>query len=152
MRFHNREDLLQLLGEDFYQFYRRNRKDRFEKLVNSEKVNAAVSKMFATMYEMLEDCNHGISLKNFGTIAPKDFLLEEKKSIFKVNYKKRGSYLVTLESEYLQSQYKTLLLRKDSNPKKPIEGGVIELRKPRPYAVSLHRKNIRKNKTKDAED
>jgi hypothetical protein len=150
IKFHKREDLLQLLGEDFYQFYRRNRKDRFEKLTNSGRVNATVSKMFATMYEMLEECNHGISLKNFGTISPKEFVNEDRKSLFKVKYVKKGSFLVTLDSEYLQSQYKVILLRKEKVRKKP--SSVLEIKKPRPYAVSLHRKNIRKNKLKDAKD
>lgn len=152
IKFHKREDLLEVLGEDFYQFYRRNRKDRFEKLTNSEKVNAAVSKMFATMYEMLEECNHGISLNNFGIIAPKEFVNEDNKSLFKVKYIKKGSYLVVLDNEYLQSQYKSMFLRKVNNKSNKEKSSVLEIKKPRPYAVSLHRKNIRKNKLKDAKD
>ena len=144
-RFHLRENLLNLLGEDFYQYYRRNRNDRYEKLTTPVMVNSAVSKMFAEMHEMLEECNHGIVLKNFGVIAPKESVEEDTTSIFKVKYKKRASYLVFLENEYLNSQYKTLLIHKYRKK----EEKVTEIKKPRPHAVILHRKKLRKNKLKD---
>ena len=76
MKFEKREDLLNLLSEDFYQYYRRNRNDRYEKLTNPIPVNNAVRQMFAEMHKMLEECNHGIVLKNFGVIAPKEFVTE----------------------------------------------------------------------------
>ena len=98
-KFHLRENLLNLLGEDFYQYYRRNRNDRYEKLTTPITVNNAVRQMFAEMYDMMEECNHGIVLKNFGVIAPKEFIIEDTESIFRVKYKKRGKYMVFLENE-----------------------------------------------------
>ena len=55
-KFHLRENLLNLLGEDFYQYYRRNRNDRYEKLTTPITVNNAVRQMFAEMYDMMEEC------------------------------------------------------------------------------------------------
>lgn len=146
-KFHLREDLLNVLSEDFYQYYRRNRNDRYEKLTTPITVNNAVRQMFAEMHEMLEDCNHGISLKNFGIIAHKEFVYEDKESIFKVKYKKRKGYLVFLENEYLNSQYKTILIHKYRKK----EENVTEVKKPRPHAVMLHRKKLRKNKLKNSD-
>jgi len=145
--FQKREDLLNLLGEDFYQYYRRNRNDRYEKLTTPVKVNSAVNQLFFEMHEMLEECNHGIVLKNFGVIAPKEFVYEDKESIFRVKYRKRKGYLVFLENEYLNSQYKTTLTHK---PRKK-EENITEIKKPRPHAVMLHRKKLRKNKLKDSD-
>ena len=110
-------------------------------------VNSAVSKMFAEMYDMMEECNHGIVLKNFGVIAPKEFIIEDTESIFRVKYKKRGKYMVFLENEYLNSQYKTTLIHKSRKSEEP----VTEIKKPRPHAVMLHRKKLRKNKLKDSD-
>ena len=146
-RFHLREDLLNLLSEDFYQYYRRNRNDRYEKLTTPITVNNAVRQMFAEMYDMMEECNHGIVLKNFGVIAPKEFIIEDTESIFRVKYKKRGKYMVFLENEYLNSQYKTTLIHKSRKSEEP----VTEIKKPRPHAVMLHRKKLRKNKLKDSD-
>lgn len=148
MRFHLREDLLNILGEDFYQYYRHHRNDRYEQLTNSQRVNATVQKMFAEMHAMMQECNHGIVLKNFGVIAPKEFIYEDKESIFRVKYKKRGGYLVFLENEYLNYHYKTFLLTKYHKK----EGAVKTIKKPRPHAVMLHRKKLRKNKTRDGKD
>lgn len=145
--FNLREDLLNLLSEDFYQYYRRNRNDRYEKLTNPIPVNNAVRQMFAEMHKMLEECNHGIVLKNFGVIAPKEFVIEDTESIFRVKYKKRGKYSVFLENEYLNSQYKTYLVHKSRKSEEP----VTEIKKPRPHAVMLHRKKLRKNKLKDSD-
>ncbi len=143
--FHLREDLLCLLSEDFYQYYRHHRNDRYEQLTNSTRVNATVQKMFLEMRDMLQECNHGIVLSNFGVVAPKEFIYEDKENIFKVKYKKRGGYLIFLENEYLQSQYKPLLMYKYYKK----EETVTEIKKPRPHAVLLHRKKLRKNKLKD---
>lgn len=145
--FYKREDLLNLLSEDFYQYYRVNRNHRYEQLTSSVKVNAMLQKLFGEMHIMLSECNHGIVLNNFGVIAPKDYLKEDKKSIFKVKYKKTSSYKVFLENEYLQSQYKTYLSKR-YKPKNTGEK-VTEVKNPRPYAVLLHRKKIRKNNLKD---
>ena len=145
MKFETRENLLNLLGEDFYQYYRRNRNNRYEKLTTPAAVNGAIKTMFFEMHEMLEECNHGIVLKNFGVIAPKEFIYEDTENIFKVKYKKRSGFLVFLENEYLNSQYRTLLLHKHRKK----EEEVTEIKKPRPHAVMLHRKKLRKNKLKD---
>jgi hypothetical protein len=144
--FQKREDLLNLVGEDFYQFYRRNRNDRYSRLTDTPLVNGTVHGMFSEMLNMLEDCNHGIVLKGFGVVAPKDFVVEDKESIFRVRYKKKGYYSVFLESEYLSSKYRVRLKRKyfgrDDTP-------VTKIRKPRPYAVLADRKNLRKNKLRN---
>ena len=147
MKFEKREDLLNLLSEDFYQYYRRNRNKKKKKLTNPIPVNNAVRQMFAEMHKMLEECNHGIVLKNFGVIAPKEFVTEDTESIFRVKYKKRGKYSVFLENEYLNSQYKTYLVHKSRKSEEP----VTEIKKPRPHAVMLHRKKLRKNKLKDSD-
>lgn len=147
MKFHNREDLLCLLAEDFYQYYRHHRNDRYEKLTSSATVNAAVKTMFLEMHEMMQECNHGIVLKNFGVIAPKESIYEDKENIFRIKYKKRGGYLVFLENEYLNYHYKPFLLHKYYKK----EEQVAEIKKPRPHAVMLHRKKLRKNKTRDGE-
>lgn len=144
-KFYLREDLLNLLSEDFYQYYRHHRNDRYEKLTSSSTVNSAVSKMFAEMYQMMQECNHGIVLKNFGVIAPKEYVYEDKESIFRVKYKKRGGYLVFLENEYLNYHYKPFLLHKYHKK----EEKITEIKQPRPHAVILHRKKLRKNKLKD---
>lgn len=148
MNFQKREDLLNLLGQDFYQYYRHHRNDRYEKLTSSESVNFAVRTMFAEMHNMLQECNHGIVLKNFGVIAPKESIYEDTESIFRVKYKKRGGYLVFLENEYLNYHYKPFLIHKYFKQEKQ----VTEIKKPRPHAVMLHRKKLRKNKTRDGED
>ena len=145
MKFEKREDLLNLLNEDFYQYYRRNRNNRYEKLTSPIPVNNAVKQMFAEMYNMMKECNHGIVLKNFGVIAPKESVIENTENIFRVEYKKRGKYAVFLENEYLNSQYKTTLMHKSIKSEEP----VTEIKKPRPHAVMLHRKKLRKNKLKD---
>jgi hypothetical protein len=147
MKFYIREDLLNLLGQDFYQYYRINRNDRYEKLNSPARVNYAVGQMFAEIHNMLDECKHGIVLKNFGVIAPKEFLEEDKQNIFRVKYKKRGSYKVFLENEYLNSQYKATLTHRSYKK----EGQVTEIKKPRPHAVLLHRKKLRKNKLKDSD-
>lgn len=146
-KFEIREDLLNLLNEDFYQYYRRNRNNRYERLTSPEQVNAAVNKMFFEIHGMLGECNHGISLKNFGIIAPKESIYEDNASIFRVKYKKRTGYLVFLENEYLNSQYKTVLAHKQRKK----EENVTQVKKPRPHAVMLHRKKLRKNKLKDSD-
>lgn len=147
MNFQKREDLLCLLSEDFYQYYRHHRNDRYEKLTSSTTVNAAIKTMFAEMHNMLQECNHGIVLKNFGVIAPKESIYEDTESIFRVKYKKRGGYLVFLENEYLNYHYKPFLLSKSFKQ----EEQVTEIKKPRPHAVMLHRKKLRKNKLKDSD-
>jgi hypothetical protein len=145
MVFQKREDLLNLLGEDFYQYYRRNRNNRYNKLTTPSKVNAMVQRLFAEMHFMLNEYNHGIALKNFGVISPKEFLYEDRTSIFKVKYKKRTYYNVFLEDEYLNSKYRTLLRNKYYKNKVT---DVTKVKKPRPNAVLLHRKRIRKNNYK----
>lgn len=149
-RFYIREELRNLLGEDFYQFYRRHRNNRYPQLVNPTRVNATIQKMFSEMNDMLGECNHGIVLKGFGIISNKDSVIEDNTNIFKVKYSKRSKYLIILENEYLQSQYSTHL---SSNGAKKEEEDLKKIKKPRPYAVLLHRKKLRKNKLKnDGED
>ena len=55
--------------------------------------------------------------------------------------------MVFLENEYLNSQYKTTLIHKSRKSEEP----VTEIKKPRPHAVMLHRKKLRKNKLKDSD-
>lgn len=148
-QFYLREEFRDILGEDFYQYYRLNRNNRYEQLTNPMRVNATVQKMFGEMQEMLQECNHGIVLKNFGVIAPKESLHEDKKSIFKVKYRKIKKHVVIFENEYFQTQYSMHFYRKAF----PKDKDVKTLIKPRPYAVMLHRKKLRKNKLKnDGED
>jgi hypothetical protein len=147
MRFEKREDLKNLLSEDFYQYYRIHRNNRYEKLTSSTSVNYAVQMMFMEMLNMMQECNHGIALKNFGVIAPKESVYEDKDNVFQVKYKKRGGYLIFMENEYLQSQYKPFLASKYFGKKE--DKKVTEIKKPRPHAVLLHRKKLRKNKLKN---
>ncbi len=148
-QFYFREEFRNILGEDFYQYYRLNRNNRYEQLTNPMRVNATVQKMFGEMQEILQECNHGIVLKNFGVIAPKEYLHEDKKNIFKVTYRKSKSFIIIFENEYLQTQYSTKFHYKEFTKDKDVK----TLAKPRPYAVMLHRKKLRKNKLKnDGED
>ena len=80
-------------------------------------------------------------------LEPEEFVTEDTESIFRVKYKKRGKYMVFLENEYLNSQYKTTLIHKSRKSEEP----VTEIKKPRPHAVMLHRKKLRKNKLKDSD-
>lgn len=145
-RIYNREDFRNLLGEDFYQYYRLHRNNRYEQLTNPITVNSTVRKMFGEMQEMLQECNHGIVLKNFGIIAPKESLNEDKKNIFKVEYKKTRRYIIILENEYLQTQYRVHTYKKTHKKKDNYTKTIVS---PRPYAVMLHRKKLRKNKLKN---
>lgn len=145
--FHIREDLLNLLNDSFFQYYRRHRNNRYKELTTSQKVNSTVQKLFAEMHIMMEECNHGFVLKNFGVVAPKEFLKEEK-TRFKVVYKKSSHIQVFLEDEYLNSQYKTILIRKNLKRDKKVD----KIKKPRPHAILLHRKKLRKNKLKNGEN
>lgn len=149
MRFEKREDLLPLISEDFYQYYRRNRNDRYEKLTSPSMVRNTLKNMFSEMQEMLEECNHGIHLKGFGVISPKDTVSEDNSNLFKVTYKKRARRSIVLENEYLASQYRVTFIKKDFKVKKKSE---LLLKTPRPYAVMLHRNKLRKNKLKDSND
>ena len=148
-QFYLREEFRNILGEDFYQYYRLNRNNRYEQLTNPARINATVQKMFGEMQDMLQECNHGIVLRNFGVIAPKESLHEDKENIFKVKYKKRRFYVIIFENEYFQTQYRPSLYHRQYKK----EEDVKTVAKPRPYAVMLHRKKLRKNKLKnDGED
>lgn len=149
MRFEKREDLLPLITEDFYQYYRRNRNDRYENLTSESNARVTLRGMFYEMQEMLEECNHGIYLKGFGVVSPKDTVAEDNGNLFKVTYKKMAKRNIVLENEYLASQYRVHFIKRYSKDKKKKE---LILKTPRPYAVILHRNKLRKNKLKDSND
>jgi hypothetical protein len=139
-KFQNREELKNILTVDFWHYYRLNK--TVKPKVYKTRVSAlkGVRDIFKTMQEMLYESHHGASIKGLGVIVPNDIEVERLHGIFKTEVTVYGKYKLFFEKEYLSQYYKVTI-------KKPVGKTKNKklIRIPRPYAVMLHRKKIRKN-------
>jgi hypothetical protein len=132
-----REELKNML-DGFWQYYRLNKTVRPKTYNNVISLNKGARDIFRTMQEMLSESTHGIALKDFGVIVPSDTEIEVNDGLFKREIKIYNSYKFFFENEYLAQFYKVTV----RNSKKT-KSNVV--RTPRPHAVLLHRKKIRKD-------
>lgn len=135
---HNRENLKNLLDEDFWHYYRLNKTVKPKKYKRKEATIKGVKDIFKTMQEMLSESKHGAYLKGIGVIVPKDTEVEVNKGIFKKESKVFNRYRFFFEDEYLSQFFRVTI-------KYSVYRQEEYIRTPRPYAVMLHRKKIRKN-------
>lgn len=142
MKFHNRENLKNLIDEDFFKYYKRKRNRRPKKLSRQKQVITHVNGLLKELNDMLVEANHGIHLKNFGVIVPKDTILEIDESVLKRKQIVTNRYRLFFEDEFYSQNYTVRFSR-------PSKRNKDRLRSPRPHAVILHRNKIKKNKLKD---
>ncbi len=136
-----REEYSNLLDEYFWQYYRLNKTVKPKEYNTPIKCYKGAREIFKTLQEMLSESTHGILLKDFGAIVPKDSLMEVNKGIFKKEYKVRNNYLFFFEKEWLSEYYRTYITINKSY--KNEDSNII--REPKYYAIKLHRKKIRKD-------
>lgn len=142
-KFYVRENLKDIIDDDLYHAYRKDKSRKPKRYTRKENVFKGVRDIFRMISEMLGECNHGVYLKDFGIFVPKDVEIEVESGLFKTEAKVYNTYRFFFENEYFFDQYKAQI-------KAPTKHKVRDrIRKPRPYAVILHRKKIRKNKPKD---
>lgn len=135
-----REELKNILTTDFWHYYRLNKTVRPKVYKTRYTALKGVRDIFKTMQEMLYESNHGASIKGLGVIVPNDIEVERLHGRFKTEIKVYGKYKLFFEKEYLAQYYKVTIKK----PKGKIKNSNI-IRTPRPYAVMLHRKKIRKD-------
>lgn len=142
MRFYNRENLKNLVDEDFFKYYKRNRVKAINELSRKRYFLRHVHGLLKELNEMLVEANHGVHLNNFAVIVPKESIIEVNDGIFKKRQTVNNQYRLFFEDEFYSENYYFQFYRP---PKKNKD----RLRKPNPYSVILHRKKIKKNKLKD---
>lgn len=139
-RVQKREDYKNLIDEYFWQFYRLNKTVKPKKYNTRQGCYEGARSIFSTMQEMMSESTHGMIIKDFGIIVPKDSVIEVKEGLFKKESKILSKYLFFFEKEWLSDYYRTYYLSSPSHKQK-----TEVVREPKPYAIALHRKKIRKD-------
>ena len=137
-KLHKRENYLNLL-EGFHAYY------RFQKMVKSEYyklglVEIGARELFKELQKMMGETTHGIILKDFGTIVPKDSILEFNDGRFKKSIVIKNKYIFMFHKEWLSEYYRCVLSKTYMNKSK-----LNIIRVPKPYTINLHRKKILKD-------
>lgn len=133
-----KREALKDITKDFWHHYRVNKTVKPKKYNVKKRLDKGVKDIFREMQEMLVEARHGMCLKGFGVIVPKDTEIEVNDGLFKKEIKIYNSYKFFFENDYLAQFYKVTVKKSKSKQKDVI-------RTPRPHAVLLHRKKIKKD-------
>lgn len=133
-----KKEKLKNMKEGFWQYYRLNKTVRPKTYNTLRTLEKGVLDLFREMQEMLAESRHGMCLKDFGIIVPRDTEIEVNDGIFRRETKVYNSYKFFFENDYLAQFYKVTV-------KKSKKRQTDVIRTPRPHAVLLHRKKIRKD-------
>lgn len=133
-----KKEKLKNMKEGFWQYYRLNKTVKPKTYNHVNKLEKGVLDLFREMQEMLAESRHGMCLKDFGIIVPRDTEIEVNDGIFRRETKVYNSYKFFFENDYLAQFYKVTV-------KKSKKRQTDVIRTPRPHAVLLHRKKIRKD-------
>lgn len=134
----NKEYLEDINTREFYEFYRKVRRKPSKKIDQYNYFKKAISGMLTELKKIIEETEHGVSLKGLGVFYKKPYGEPTKKiSLFTKKKVPRNKLTLFLEDEFLRAKYIIYYTPKISSD------GV--LREEKPEAVMLHRKLI-KNK------
>lgn len=137
-KLYNTENFQNLL-EGFHTYYKHQRMVRPEHYRFKVHIEKGIRDIFREIEQMLGETTHGIILKDFGTIVPKDSLVEFNDGRFKKSIVIKNRYLFLFQKEWLSDYYKCVL-QKDKRKKSKLN----VVRVPKPYTINLHRKKVKK--------
>jgi len=140
MNLQKREELKNIIDEGFWHYYRLNKRVKPKVYNKKPKALAGIKDIFRTLQEMLYESNHGASIKGLGVIVPGDTEVVKPIGICRTEIVIYSRYKLFFEKEYFSQYYKVTIKKPYNSPKNP-----KVVREPKPYAVMLHRKKVRKN-------
>lgn len=133
-----RKKFTELIDQHFWEYYRLNKNVKPKFLKRRGHCEKAVRDFFRIIKDMLDETDYGVHIKDFGVIVPKDFIYYFDKNIFTKDFGVRNSYRFFFDNEYFNKQYWTYVKGRNRGRKDVI-------RTPKPHAIRLHRKKIKKD-------
>lgn len=136
--FKKREELKNIIDKNFWQYYRLNKTVKPKTFNTCCKCLSTAKYIMATMISMMEETNYGLHIKNFAVLCPKDISSKKKEGLLRIKTEISNRYKLFFEDDNLNDYYRVVIYHKKRKVKH-------KLREPKPYAVLLHRKKIRKD-------
>lgn len=127
-----------LIDEYFLPYYKEQTTFKNSMLKYSSSTRWVAKDYFKVIQEMLSESKHGMILKDFGTIVPKDSLYEYNDGIFKKGVKIKSKYLFFFSKDWLNENYKTVMFNYNQKPQ-------TEVRETKPQAINLHRRKVKRD-------